>query len=186
MKTKKKLFLNQKGQSLIEFVLFLPFIMMMYSVIINVANSINASLNQQKVTRAYFYYNLQNNSTFPKPRRDVTDPSDSWGTFGMQIIGWAVERNSDGEPVMPCFKFTLPIGDGAEDECKEAYNGRATQHVRVGTVYGACGATYVRNNRGKYVYRLGGETLKLKLQLRAVFCLTRTFLPDTFKNSLSL
>jgi hypothetical protein len=155
-----KLLKNQKGQSLIEFVLFLPFMMMIYSVIINVSGAINASLNQQKVTRAYFYYNMQNNSTIPKPRRNGPDPSDSWQKFGMQIMGWATElADSSGDgglPVAACFKFNLPLGTGEEDNCEDAYSGKATQYIRVGTVYGVCGATYKKSGGSKIRLPSGG------------------------------
>lgn len=133
--------LTEKGQALIEFVLFLPFMLMTYSIIMNVSNAINASLNQQKVTRAYFYYRMQNNSTIPKPRRDGVNPHNNWSTFGMQIIGWAEERVDDS-PVAACFKFNIPLGDTEGDSCKEGYTKTTTQYIRVGTVYGVCGATY--------------------------------------------
>lgn len=144
-------FLNEKGQSLVEFVLFLPFMLMTYSIIMNVSNAINASLNQQKVTRAYFYYRMQNNSTIPKPRRDGNEPSGSWGTFGMQIIGWAAEIENN-LPVAACFKFNIPLGQAKKDKCNQGYNTETTQFIRVGTVYGVCGATYLNSN---------GSTLRL-------------------------
>jgi hypothetical protein len=128
---------------------------MIYSVIINVSSSINASLNQQKVTRAYFYYNMQNNSTIPKPRRGGGDPSDSWQLFGMQIMGWTTEL-VDNQPVAACFKFNLPLGTGNGDVCEEAYSGKATQYIRVGTVYGVCGATYRRQGTSKIRLPSGG------------------------------
>ena len=58
---------NQTGQALIELIIFLPLMFMFYSMISGFANAINASINQQKVARAYFYYKVQNNSTIPKP-----------------------------------------------------------------------------------------------------------------------
>ena len=137
--------LNEKGQSLVEFVLFLPFMLMTYSIIMNVSNAINASLNQQKVTRAYFYYRMQNNSTIPKPRRDGVEPYANWGTFGMQIIGWAAQIENN-RPVAACFKFNIPLGKTKKDECNEGYATETTQFIRVGTVYGVCGATYSNNN----------------------------------------
>lgn len=138
---------TDKGQSLIEFVLFLPFMLMIYSVIINVSGAINASLNQQKVTRAYFYYTLQNNSMFPGPSREGGDPTQGWSTFGMRILGWSTEL-IDSKPVAPCFKFNIALGESDGDACKDPYSGKSTQYIRVGTVYGACGATYQRTPSG--------------------------------------
>ena len=149
MKDKKELKIlnNDEGQSLIEFVLFLPFMLMIYSVIINVSGAINASLNQQKVTRAYFYYTLQNNSMFPGPSREGSDPTASWSTFGMRMLGWSTEL-IDNKPVAPCFKFNIALGESNDDVCEEPYFGKSTQFIRVGTVYGACGATYQRTPNG--------------------------------------
>lgn len=142
-----KIFKNQKGQSLIEFVLFLPFMLMIYSVIINVSGAINASLNQQKVTRAYFYYTLQNNSMFPGPSREGGDPTASWSYFGMRMLGWSTQL-IDNKPVAPCFKFNISLGESDGDVCEEAYSGKSTQYIRVGTVYGACGATFEQSPAG--------------------------------------
>ena len=147
--------LNEEGQALVEFVLFLPFMLMAYSVIMNVSNAINASLNQQKVTRAYFYYRMQNNSTIPKPRRDGSEPSDSWETFGMQIVGWASEIDGNS-PVAACFKFNLPLGTNSDDKCEDGYGTETTQFIRVGTVYGVCGATYLNFDGSKLRLPTGG------------------------------
>ena len=62
---------HQKGQALIELIIFLPLMFMFYSMISGFANAINGSINQQKIARSYFYYRLQNNSTIPKPDADA-------------------------------------------------------------------------------------------------------------------
>lgn len=161
--------LNEEGQALVEFALFLPFMLMMYSIIMNVSNAINASINQQKVTRSYFYYRMQNNSTIPKPRRSGGDPSQNWSTFGMQIIGWASELYGGETPVAACFKFNLPLGSSDGDKCKDGYSERTTQYIRVGTVYGVCGATYTTNNNGKI--RLPGDGIPGVSVVNANSCL---------------
>lgn len=133
---------NEKGQGLIEFLIFLPFMLMMYSVSMNISNSINASINQQKITRAFFYYRNMNNSTIPKPRRDgQEEPANTWQKFGMEIMGWS-EFLAGDQPVAPCFKFLLPLGESTDDECEESYSGKSSQFIRVQTVYGVCGASY--------------------------------------------
>lgn len=147
---------NDKGQSIIEFVLFLPLLLMSYTLTLSIANAINGSINQQKVTRAYFYYTLQNNSTFPKPYRDGgSEPYYSWKQFGMQIMGWT-EELIDNTPVMTCYKFNLPLGKNQADECKKGYSEKTTQYIRIGTVYGACGATYVNNQGDLFRVPSGG------------------------------
>ena len=132
---------NQNGQALIELIIFLPLMFMFYSMIGGFANAINGSINQQKITRAYFYYRVQNNSTLPKPDKEKTYRN--WKTFGMYIIGWKDYFAAGGEsPVAPCYELKLPTGRGTSDKCEEAYPQATTQLIRVQTVYGVCGATY--------------------------------------------
>ncbi len=136
-----KKILKHKGQAMMEFVLFLPFMMMMFLSVLSIGNSINGSINQQKIVRGYFYYRASNYSTIPRPRRDGDEPSTGWQTFGMQIIGWAEDFNGN-TPVAPCYKFQLPFADTTEDSCEKAYTTPQTQFIRVQSVYGVCGATY--------------------------------------------
>lgn len=146
MDAKEKKQPNQKGQGIVEFLIFLPFMIMMYSVTLSISNAINASINQQKVTRAFWHYRNMNNSTVPRPRRrDDGEPSDNWSKFGMQIMGWAASLRGDSNtPIAPCFRFSLPLGESRDDECEETYEGTSSQFIRVQTVYGICGATYAR------------------------------------------
>ncbi len=153
MAAKKKI-LNQKGQALIEFILFLPFLLMMYSVTMSVANSINASINQQKVTRGYFYYRLQNNATAPVPYRGQAPVP--FQRFGQHVNLWGEKEVAD-VPVAACFKFNIPLGNREGDTCEDSYSANTTQYIRVGTVYGICGSTYVRE--GASVVRLPNISL---------------------------
>lgn len=134
---------NQKGQALIELIIFLPLMLMFYTMIAGFANAINGSINQQKITRGYFYYRAQANSTLPKP--SVTDSGgfshDSWKRFGMFIIGWS-DHLENFRPVAPCYKITVPLGQNQNDSCATKYTNTSTQYIRVQTVYGICGATY--------------------------------------------
>ena len=138
---------NQKGQALIELIIFLPLMFMFYSMISGFANAINGSINQQKVARAYFYYKVQNNSNIPKP----TSPYANWKNFGMYFIGWADYMQSGGEnetgqPYAPCYRLTVPLAANADDKCDTKYTAPTTQFIRVQTVYGVCGATYQKND----------------------------------------
>jgi hypothetical protein len=114
---------TQRGQALVEFIIFLPFMLMMYTVVVSLGDAIHGSINQQKVTRSYFYYRLQNNSQISKPQRNgSTLFNDEWTSFGHTFIGWA--DYLDGKtPFLPCYKLNLPFAPA------------------VGTVYGLCGAT---------------------------------------------
>lgn len=142
-----KLF-NQKGQALIELIIFLPLMFMFYSMISGFANAINGSINQQKVTRGYFYYRVQGNSTVPKP---AGGSYLNWETFGMYYIGWKDKFTSgsdeSGKPVSPCYKLSIPLAPGTTDNCEDKYTTPSTMFIRVQTVYGICGATYRREDQ---------------------------------------
>ena len=135
---------NQQGQALIELIIFLPIMFVFYSMISGFANAINASINQQKVTRAYFYYRVQNNSTIPKP--STLNPT--WTQFGMFFIGWkdyfqgAGGSGESGKPVAPCYRVSVPLASGPTDVCEAEYTTPSTMFIRVQTVYGVCGGTY--------------------------------------------
>lgn len=137
---RKNFKLSQEGQALIEFIVFLPLMFTLYSVISGFAGAINGSINQQKVSRAYFYYRLQNNSTIPKPSPD--NAFMAWQRFGMFYIGWKDYFKNQATPVMPCYQVSIPMKLTASDACENAYTQTKTMYVRVGTVYGFCGATF--------------------------------------------
>lgn len=141
---------NQNGQALLELIIFLPLMFMFYSMIAGFANAINGSINQQKVTRAYFYYRVQNNSTIPKP--STLNPS--WKQFGMFFIGWkdyfdgSGTNAESGKPVAPCYRVTVPLGTSSSDGCMGDYTTPSTMFIRVQTVYGVCGGTYAVTSDG--------------------------------------
>lgn len=158
---------SEEGQALIEFILFLPFIVMMYSVVISVSSSINASINQQKITRGYFYYRVQNNSMVPKPRSDSRYLlASQFRTFSMQSTIWGEKLVGD-TPSRACFKFQLPVKD-SDDACDESYSGQTTSFIRVGTVYGVCGATF--ENQGGLIKRYPHDFLPPTTLLDRVSC----------------
>jgi hypothetical protein len=146
MMTKKELFFsfkNNQGQALIEFLLFLPFMLMMFVVVNNFAEAINSSINQQKATRSYFYLKIQNSPQIVRPSRDDGGVPTflTWTSFGHFFIGWADYLNTNS-PVAPCYKLNLPLEPDPSDRCENRYNKLTTQFIRVGTAYGACGGTY--------------------------------------------
>ena len=131
---------DQSGQALIELIIFLPLMFALYSMVTGFANAINGSINQQKITRSYFYYRVQNNSNVPKP--DLGNTYRTWRTFGMYFVGWKNFFEGEDNPVMPCYRISLPLTPNGNDKCGDKYTEQTTQHIRVGTVYGICGATY--------------------------------------------
>ncbi len=130
---------NQQGQALIELIIFLPLMFTLYSLISGFAGAINGSINQQKISRAYFYYRIQNNSTIPKPDEERT--YSAWRKFGMFYIGWK-DYFKNESPVMPCYRISIPLKAAQQDVCEDRYTNPTSQYIRVGTVYGFCGGTY--------------------------------------------
>jgi hypothetical protein len=137
---------DEQGQALIELIIFLPFLFILYGLVSGFAHSINGSINQQKVTRAYFYYRIQNNSYIPKP--DASSNHLSWSTFSMFFIGWKDRFGSGESPIMPCYKVTIPLQGSSAEACDERYTSATSQWIRVATVYGICGATFGNSPQG--------------------------------------
>jgi len=138
--------IDQEGQALIELIIFLPLIFTLYGLIGGFANAINGSINQQKITRAYFYYRTQNNSTIPKPLQ--VPNFQNWRRFGLVFTGWSDEPISDSTPapVAPCYEISFPVAGAPNDRCENQYATKTTQFIRVGTAYGICGASYITVN----------------------------------------
>ena len=137
---------NEEGQALLELIVFLPLLFTVYALVTGFANAIYGSINQQKATRAYFYYRVQNNSTIPRRPPDGT----GWKRYGTFFVGWR-EKVQDDQPFLPCYRVSIPVANATDDNCDNEYSASgddtpSTQFMRVGTVYGFCGATYVRNN----------------------------------------
>lgn len=135
--------INQKGQALIELIIFLPLMFMFYAIVSSFANAINGSINQQKIARSYLYFRLQNHSYINKP--DQYNTFTNWTTFGMFFNGYMDDMIND-RPVAACYKVNIPMAPNNSDKCEMAYNTTTTQFIRVQTVYGICGATYININ----------------------------------------
>ena len=128
--------MNNKGQSIFEFILFLPIILGLYFLTVTFGNAINGSINQQKVTRGYFYARAINGSNLPKPIYS----DNSWRDFGMYWVGFK-ESFVGQTPKAPCYKIPGFAGQ-VQGSCDRSYTSKSTHFIRVETVYGICGATY--------------------------------------------
>jgi hypothetical protein len=135
---------HQSGQALIELIIFLPLMFALYGMISGFANAINGSINQQKFTRSYFYFRIQNNSMIPKPDIEVAQ---NWTKFGMNFVGWTDYFVGDN-PVMPCYRVSVPLAASDGDVCDKEYSDERSQFIRVGTAYGVCGTTFAKTPSG--------------------------------------
>lgn len=147
MKKKLDLIKNQNGQAIFEMVLFFPLLVLFFVYFIKITASINGAINQQKVTRGYFYARLKHNSYYPF-YQDALEGN--WVKFGMSFIGWNEKFNNSRNPLLPCYQAKVPMLSTNEIACTSNYQGTKTSYIRVGTVYGVCGANYERNSSGDY------------------------------------
>ena len=144
IKNRKK---DQGGQSVFEFIIFVPFLFVLFAVLVSIVGSINGSINQQKVTRGYFFLRLAHNSTEPNPK----SLNIFWGTgnkrVGLLATGWAL-KDAASSPSANCYKIRgfvgeLPAGEGCEDKVSESSDASVSTFIKVKTLYGLCGTTYV-------------------------------------------
>ncbi len=133
--------LNNKGQSIFEFVIFLPLMVALYMIVLNFGSAINGSINQQKIARAYFFSKAKGNSMLPRADDLV---GKNWDSVGMFFIGWSekLQGGAIGNPIAPCYKIKNLVAPTAIESCEHAYTGDSTQYIRVRTVFGLCTTTY--------------------------------------------
>ncbi len=136
---------DEDGQAIFEVLVFLPLLIFLYTIIYNVGNAINISINQQKVTRRYFYYLSKGNSFLPS-QDDLQEYSSGNLRVGMSMIGFRAKTGgggASGNSVAPCFRFNSFLTGSSSETCDEGTTGeRSTSFVRIFTAYGICGDTY--------------------------------------------
>lgn len=150
MTLKKKKNKHEEGQAIFEFIIFLPFLMYMVTVLINSGNAINASINQQKSTRGYAYHLLKGNSTVPT-LEDLRIYNNAGANQSASfVVGYAGSK--EGENYYgSCYKFNrIPGANIPEETCTETNDERITDFIRVFTFYGVCGDTYTISNNKYY------------------------------------
>ena len=141
--TFQKKYLNQKGQALFEMVLFLPFLMFLYTIYYTAGNSISGSINQQKAVRGYFYA-LVKGSSYVIPFSDLQKfKRDGINKAGFNAIGWA-DHLKGQKPFAPCFKFSSILKNGSTEECDSGERDEegSSRFIRLFTFYGVCGPYY--------------------------------------------
>ena len=155
MAAKKKvlnIFLKQEsGQSIFEFIAFAPFYIVLMAVFINITGAINGSINQQKITRAYFYYNLRGNSSGLDRQYLAATVNQGIKNFSMFAIGY-MEKRVGETPEVPCYEVKNFIPGAPElDSCEDKPDNSdaKTQFIRVNTMYGVCTELLVPQANGE-------------------------------------
>lgn len=170
---------NQKGQALFELIIFIPFLVFLYTIYATAGNSISASINQQKSVRGY-YYSLMRGNSYINTLSDLEEYSrNNVGMVGFSAVGWREKGEKAGRNAFgPCFKFSsLLKGSSSREDCdspdRETDNrGNGISHfIRVFTFYGVCGPVYSEvsdpNSAGFYLIHPSIQTDPGKCSLAA-------------------
>ena len=145
----KKILSNHEGQALFEMLAFIPIFLALYAVLNSFGNSINASINQQKVARGYFFSLIDNNAFFPD--QEGLNAVTSAQKVALQTIGFAESFDNSDLPVAPCYKIGTPVRNTNDDECLKGYRGQETVFLKPTTMFGLCGGTFIKNGNEFYL-----------------------------------
>ena len=139
--------LKEDGQAIFEFIFFISFFLFIFSNYLTIAESINGSINQEKVTRGYFFARIKGNSYAPEAA--VLIGQKGVVKLGMAFIGWR-EKEIDQMPVAPCYTLSSLGSSTEKEKCDDEYSAsnKTTQHIRPKTAFGVCGETYGYNEYG--------------------------------------
>lgn len=142
MDVKKNYSKSQSGQALFEFIIFVPLMLILLSLFMTINSAINASINQQKFTRGFFYHLIQNDSMMPNNSMLANIKGDGAQSASIFALGWQ-ESKQGQTPIAPCFKIKTFFGNPGDEKCTPGEKSLlSTQFIRVKTVYGICGETY--------------------------------------------
>lgn len=138
-------FLNQKGQAIFEMILFLPFLLFLYTIYYTTGNSISGSINQQKAVRGYFYGSIKGNSYIVSLPELKMFGERGLKKVGFNSIGWNEKLGSDSKSFAPCFKFSSLLKNGSTEECDQSEREEegSSRFIRLFTYYGVCGPSYI-------------------------------------------
>ena len=133
--------LEYKGQALFEFILFFPVFITMVILLIRLSSALNGAINQQKVTRGYFYARVKGNSLVPMAEDLAEFGRGGVSQAGMFMIGWKDYFLNQGEPMAPCYNFKTVLWN-SDERCEETQKSGKSYFVKIKTGYGVCGTTY--------------------------------------------
>lgn len=162
MKSRSKLseILNdEKGQGVFEVMVFLPIMLYLLSILLNVGNSINASINQQKASRGYLFYLLKGNSQGTR-KSDLDYFSSNGGGINLVspfIVGWRLESGDGGKESFGAYYQlpSVPLGgkNTPKDDCMDKFDGsESSTCIKIFTLYGVCGDTYALEGDGRFFH----------------------------------
>ena len=137
---------KDKGQALFEFIIFLPFLLFIVTVMFTIGNAINGSINQQKAVRRYFFYTYKGNSMAPAMGSLNFLSSRGLQRVGAVSVGWREKASIQGDSIKAfatCYRFSPLFGTNDEDDCdKPSPDEGRSSFIRIYTQFGVCGETY--------------------------------------------
>ncbi|MBG09380.1 MAG: hypothetical protein CME68_11515 [Halobacteriovoraceae bacterium] len=159
---KNKKIKSESGQAIFEFIIFLPFFILFFAVMVSVVGGINASINQQKTLRGYFFYSIRNNSTLP-----FNQDMDSYLSKGIRSVGaysFGFSKEQRGESQLgPCFR--VPSLRPRDDTCDNGIEDTVSGLIKVFSAYGVCSASYIFSENNVFVDNLSGVSISSSCSL---------------------
>lgn len=155
----KKYLSNEKGQAIFEMILFIPFILFLYTIYYTAGNAISGSITQQTAVRGYFYISMKGNS-YVNTSVDIDAlKSSGMKMIGFNAFGWTDHMGGSGgkETFGTCYSFSSLLRNGSSDTCEgpEREKPGSSPFVRVFTFYGVCGPVYTANSQDAFVVNQG-------------------------------
>jgi hypothetical protein len=159
---------NNSGQATFELIIFMPFFIVLFTTFIIVGSSINGAINQQKLTRGYYYYLERGNSFSPDYGSLMQLQSKGVNYVGMNSIGWKDKYKRGTEsPVASCYRMSSFIAGNTDETCEEKIKEKKTSIIRALTVYGLCTANFRIINGEFFVDPLDTSSITGSCSLRA-------------------
>lgn len=141
---KKKQILDEKGQALFEAMIFIPIFLYLVIMMITIGNSISTAINQNQATRTYTFFLMKGNSD-AIGSYDLRSFSGGFTELGAYIVGWAKSYRNTTNPVSTNFRIpSLPWAPSEDEDCTQKGDPRDTSCIKVFTLYGVCGETYIK------------------------------------------
>ena len=157
VKFKKTIFSSgEKGQAIFEFIIFLPFFILFFAVMVSVIGGINASINQQKALRGYFFYSIKNNSTLPFNQDMASYLGKGVSRVGAYSFGWTKEQRGESQ-LGSCFK--VPSLSPRDSQCEEGIEDNVTGLIKIFSAYGVCSGSYIFSEGKVFVDYLSGTSI---------------------------
>ena len=96
--------MNKKGQAMFEFIIFLPFVIVLFKMFLNIGGAIMAQLTNKNVKRLFLSH-LKGSSYFPSLKTLNT----SWKSFTEAGFTRLVSQKpllTTKKPISPCYKIS--------------------------------------------------------------------------------